>query len=269
MARLLADLSLHTVCREAHCPNQGECFSRGTAAFLLLGPTCSRRCAFCAVDKGRPARPSADEPRRTARAVAGLGLEFCVLTMVTRDDLADGGAAHVARAIRSIRDECPGVGVEVLISDLGGDLQALEAILKARPEVLNHNLETVPRLYPAVRPQADYRRSLKVLKRAALFRPRPIVKSGLMLGLGETRAEVLQALDDLSSAGCDAVTLGQYLAPSDRHFPVARFVSPQEFDDLAAEAQKRGFAAWAFGPYVRSSYRAGELFHQAAAVIRG
>jgi len=260
---LLADLSLHTVCQEAHCPNQGECFARGTATFLLLGPNCTRRCTFCAVGKGRIDPPDPDEPAHTARAVAEMGLDFCVLTMVTRDDLSDGGAAHVARTIEAVRALRPGTGLEVLISDLGGDEAALETVLAARPEVLNHNLETVTRLYPAVRPQADYRRSLDLLHRAAAYRPRPVIKSGLMVGLGEGREEFDQVLDDLREAGCDLVTVGQYLAPSDRHFPVVRFVPPEEFEDLGRSIEARGFAGWACGPFVRSSYRAGELYRRA------
>jgi len=264
---LLTELSLDTVCQEAHCPNQGECFARGTATFLLLGPNCTRRCTFCAVGKGRIDPPSPDEPERTARAAAEMGLDFCVLTMVTRDDLPDGGAGHVARTIEAVRALRPDTGLEVLISDLGGGREALETVLAARPEVLNHNVETVPRLYPAVRPQADYRRSLDVLRRAAAYRPRPVIKSGLMVGLGESRNELDRVLDDLREAGCDLVTVGQYLAPSDRHFSVARFVPPEEFDDLGQTMEKRGFSGWACGPFVRSSYRAGELYRRARARI--
>lgn len=264
MARALNRLALHTVCQQALCPNRAECFGRGTATFLLLGPVCTRDCAFCAVKRGRavPADPS--EPLRLAEAVADLGICFCVLTMVTRDDLKGGGAQQVAAAIRAVRRRCPGVGVEVLISDLGGNDSALERVLEVRPEVLNHNLETVSRLYAAVRPQADYRRSLDLLAKAAAHDPRPVIKSGLMLGLGENFGEVLYTMDDLRRAGCDLLTLGQYLAPSPGHHPVVRYVPPEEFAELEAEALARGFSGVAAGPYVRSSFKAEKLYRLAA-----
>ncbi len=261
LADSLERLGLFTVCQEAHCPNQGECFNRGTATFLLLGPRCSRACAFCAVRKGSPAPPDPDEPGRVARAARELGLDYCVLTMVTRDDLADGGAGQVARTVRALHRLGSGLGVEVLISDLGGSRRALETVLAAGPQVLNHNLETVPRLYPRVRPQAGYRRSLELLARAA--DAGMVTKSGLMLGLGEETGEVLAVMDDLVRAGCRLLTLGQYLAPSPGHHPVARYLEPREFGQLAAQARKRGFAAVASGPYVRSSYRAGQLYERA------
>ena len=251
---------LHTVCEEAHCPNQMECFSRGTATFLLLGPSCTRRCTFCAVDKASVHPPDSGEPLRTAQAVAQMELNFCVVTMVTRDDLPDGGATHVARTIKTIRKECPGVGIEVLISDLAGIWDALETVLIARPEVLNHNLETVPRLYPRVRPQADYRRSLELLARAAAHVPSMVIKSGLMLGLGEKKDEVLQAMDDLRNSGCHLLTLGQYLAPSGQHHPIVRYVPPEEFDEYQGEALTRGFSGVASAPLVRSSYKADQLY---------
>lgn len=259
----LRGLCLHTVCEQARCPNQGECFSRGTATFLLMGPVCTRSCTFCAVPKGKVSPVAVDETQRTAQAVAGLGLDFCVLTMVTRDDLPDGGAAQVAATIEAVREKCPGVGVEVLISDLRGDEKDLKTVLAARPEVLNHNLETVPRLYPGVRPQADYRRSLELLARAAAHSPRPAVKSGLMLGLGEEKDEVYAVMDDLRKAGCDLLTLGQYLCPSAKHHPVARYVTPKEFADYQSVAQAKGFSGVASGPYVRSSYHAKELYQKA------
>jgi len=254
---------LATVCQEAACPNRPDCYGRGTATFLLLGPHCTRACTFCAVRHHAPRPPDPAEPRRVARAVARLGLAFCVLTMVSRDDLPDGGAEQVAATVAEIRRRCPGVGVELLISDLDGDPQALNTVLAARPEVLAHNLETVPRLYPTVRPQADYRRSLALLARAAAHPARPVVKSGLMLGLGEEQDEVLAVLDDLRAAGCTTLTLGQYLAPSPRHHPVVRYLSPEEFAELEAEARARGFRAVASAPYVRSSFRAGELYRHA------
>jgi len=265
VSELLAGLRLNTVCREAQCPNQGECFGRGTATFLLLGPTCTRRCTFCAVSKDAATAPDEGEPERVAQAVDRLGVSFCVLTMVTRDDLPDGGAGHVARTVAAIRDRCPGVRIEALVSDFQARTEALATVLGAGPEVLNHNLETVARLYPEVRPQADYDRSLRLLALADAARPRPVTKSGLMLGLGETRSEVLRTLDDLREAGCDLLTLGQYLAPSTAHHPVVRYVPPEEFDRLAEEALERGFAAVAGGPYVRSSYQADRLYLQAQA----
>jgi len=265
VSELLAGLHLNTVCREAQCPNQGECYGRGTATFLLLGPTCTRRCAFCAVSKEAVTPPDADEPARVAKAVYRLGISYCVLTMVTRDDLPDGGAGHVAQTVTAIRDVCPGIRVEVLVSDFQADSKALDTVLAAGPEVFNHNLETVARLYTEVRPQADYSRSLEVLARARTLRPQSVTKSGLMLGLGEARSELLETLDDLREAGCDLLTLGQYLAPSTDHHPVIRYVPPEEFDQLAEEALKRGFVAVASGPYVRSSYEADRLYLQALA----
>jgi len=261
---MLEDLSLHTVCQEAMCPNQGECFGRGTATFLLLGPNCTRRCTFCAVGKAQVRPPQHTEPERIAKAVSRLGLTFCVLTMVTRDDLPDGGAGHVAETIAALREHCPGVGVEVLISDLGGSMTALTKVLESQPDVLNHNIETVPRLYPEIRPQADYGRSLDLLSKANDFKPRPVTKSGMMLGLGETREEILKAMDDLRTAGCDLLTLGQYLSPSEKHHPVACYVPPEVFDELKNQALERGFAGVASSPYVRSSYQAEKLFRLAA-----
>ncbi len=255
--------ALHTVCAEAKCPNQIECFSKGTATFLLLGPNCTRSCRFCAVGKHPVQPPDPEEPLRVARAVARMGVSFCVLTMVTRDDLADGGAEHVARNIDALRRECPGVGVEVLISDLAGNRTALRTVLEARPEVLNHNIETVPRLYPAVRPQADYKRSIDLLAASKALVPEILTKSGIMLGLGETRSEVLPVMDDLIEAGCQLLTLGQYLAPSERHHPVIRYVTPEEFEDYQIAAEKRGFSGVASSPFVRSSYRAGWLYQNA------
>lgn len=259
---LLSDLSLRTVCQEAHCPNQGECYGRGTATFLLLGPSCTRNCTFCAVDKEEAHPPDRFEPEHIAEAIGKMGLTYCVLTMVTRDDLRGGGAAHVATTIEAVRKKCPGVGLEVLVSDFGGSKAALHAVLASGPEVLNHNLETVPRLYPSVRPMANYRRSLMVLESAGRTIPRAVIKSGLMVGLGETRDEILQTMDDLRQVGCDALTLGQYLAPSRSHHPVVRYIPPEEFDALKDHALSRGFSGVASGPYVRSSYRAEQLFRE-------
>lgn len=259
VSELLSRLTLHTVCQEAHCPNQMECFGRGTAAFLLLGPGCTRQCSFCGIKKNSVTVPDETEPERCALAVAKLGLHFCVLTMVTRDDLPDGGAGHVAKTIDAIKKDLPNVGLEVLISDLKGNLAALNTIIQARPDVLNHNIETVPRLYRTVRPQADYERSLEILSEADASIPRPATKSGLMLGLGETGEEVIRVMDDLRESGCDLLTLGQYLAPSKIHHPVVKYIPPEEFDRLKELALKKGFTDVASGPYVRSSYQAEQL----------
>ncbi len=268
-AGTVAGLGLHTVCQEAGCPNRGECYGRGTATFLLLGPNCTRGCTFCAVDKHPPAPVDPAEPARVARAVERLGLSFCVLTMVTRDDLPDGGASHVAATVEAVRSRCPQVEVEVLASDLGGDRQALAVVLASGPVVFNHNLETVPRLYPRVRPQADYARSLEVLRAARELAPRVVTKSGLMLGLGEEPAEVQAVLADLRQAGCVSLTMGQYLAPSSRHIPVARHVTPEEFDELGRQARDLGFKAVASAPLVRSSYRAQDAWQEASASNQG
>ena len=254
---------LHTVCEEARCPNQLECFAAGTATFLLLGPSCTRRCTFCAVDKSPVHMPDPEEPLRTAEAVAEMKLQFCVVTMVTRDDLPDGGAQHVARTIEAIREKSPDSKIEVLISDLDGNWAALEVVLTAMPDVLNHNLETVPRLYSQVRPQANYQRSLQLLGRARSHAPSLVTKSGLMVGLGEQKDEVLEVMGDLRQAGCNVLTLGQYLAPSERHHPVVRYVPPEEFAEYEAHALQRGFNGVASAPLVRSSYRAGELYRTA------
>lgn len=260
---LTDQLGLHTVCIEAHCPNQMECYGRGEATFILLGPSCTRRCAFCAVDKSPVKPPDPFEPKRTAAAITKMGLKFAVLTMVTRDDLADGGADHIHRTVLAIREMCPDVGIEILISDLGGDLKALCKVISASPEVLNHNVETVPRLYSKVRPQADYRRSIKLISRLKQKTNQIVTKSGLMLGLGEKRGEILSVMDDLREAGCQLMTLGQYLAPSSKHHPVVRYVPPEEFDEYRTEAYRRGFTAVASAPLVRSSYQAGKLYENA------
>ncbi len=260
MEERLRGWNLETVCQSAHCPNLGECFSRGTATFMILGRVCSRRCRFCAVDKGTPGPPDPEEPGRVARAAKALGLGYVVVTSVTRDDLPDGGAGHFAETIRCIREHCPGVGVEVLIPDFKGDREALRTVCEAGPDVLNHNVETVPRLYPAVRPGADYRRSLEVLARASAMGL--ATKSGLMLGLGEASREIWEALVDLRRAGCEYLTLGQYLAPSEKHAPVHRYIAPEEFDRWGKTALAMGFRRAASGPLVRSSYRAEELFEQ-------
>jgi lipoic acid synthetase len=256
---LLDDGRLHTVCQEARCPNCGECFSRGTAAFLILGGSCTRRCRFCAVTQGTPERPDPDEPRRIAEASARMSLDYIVVTSVTRDDLADGGAGAFAETIRALRVRQPGVRIEVLIPDFGGDETSLRTVIDARPDVLNHNIETVMRLYPEVRPEAVYARSLELLSRVGRRAPEAAVKSGLMLGLGERPDELETALKDLLAAGCRILTLGQYLQPRKDCLPVARFVPPAEFDAWRKAALGMGFHRVAAGPLVRSSYHAEEL----------
>jgi lipoic acid synthetase len=258
--RLLRDTSLHTVCREACCPNLGECYSRGTATFLILGDRCTRNCRFCAVSHGAPLPPDLNEPARVAQAVAKLGLRYVVITSVTRDDLPDGGARIFSETIRMIRTRTPGTMAEVLIPDFQGNWEALKIVLEARPDVLNHNIETVPRLYPTVRPRALYQRSLELLRQAGHLDPSIPTKSGFMLGLGEAAEEVRQVMHDLRGAGCHILTLGQYLQPSQNHLPVERFVSPEEFAGWKGTALAMGFAEVASGPFVRSSYHAHELF---------
>ncbi len=266
--KALDQQNLHTVCQQARCPNKAECFGRGTATFLLLGPNCTRSCAFCAIDEKESLPPDPGEPQRVADICSRMGLEFCVLTMVTRDDLPDGGAWQVARTVEAIHRKRPWTGVEILVSDLGGDPESLATVLAAEPEVLNHNLETVSRLYPSVRPGAGYRRSLDLLARAARWVPETVTKSGLMLGLGESRDETLEAMDDLRAAGCLSLTMGQYLAPSSAHHPVERYLTPEEFAQLEDEAKARGFAAVASAPLVRSSYQAEQMYGAALAGLR-
>jgi len=261
--RLLDTLNLSTVCQSAHCPNQCECFSKGTATFMILGDVCTRDCRFCAVAHGQPPPPSPTEPDRVAEAAAELGLTYVVVTSVTRDDLPDGGADHFRKTILALRQRAR-CRVEVLIPDFKGDAEALKTVLSAEPEVLNHNIETVLRLYPDVRPAANYRQSLDLLNRAKNNLKQGLTKSGLMLGLGETSEEIVSALRDLRDVGCDLLTLGQYLQPSPKHHPVVRFVPPDEFDEYARQARDMGFAGAASGPFVRSSYRAGDLFRDAS-----
>lgn len=258
--RLLHEGRLHTVCQEACCPNIFECFARHTATFLILGDHCTRDCAFCAVKSGPLLPPDPDEPERVAQAAARLKLTYVVVTSVTRDDLPDGGAAQFAATIRALRRQIAELRVEVLIPDFQGDPQALAAVLDAGPDVLNHNVETVPRLYPAVRPQADYERSLALLERATRQAPHIPTKSGMMLGLGETDEEVRSTLEDLYGAGCRILTLGQYLQPGPDNHPVVSYVSPETFERWKRYALDLGFGEAAAGPFVRSSYRAEASF---------
>ncbi len=257
---LLRSGALHTVCEEARCPNLGECFTRGTATFLLLGDRCTRRCAYCSVSTTRPLPPDPGEPQRVAEAARQLDLRYVVLTSVDRDDLGDGGAAHFAETVRAVRGSLPEAKVEVLTPDFKGDEDALRAVLEAAPDVFNHNIETVPRLFPRLRAQGRYRRSLDVLAAAKAIRPRQTTKSGLMVGLGETDEEVLAVLADLRAAGVDVVTIGQYLRPTRAHEPVHRYVPPKEFGELEERARALGFPTVYSGVFVRSSFNAEEVY---------
>lgn len=255
---LLAELKLETICESGRCPNQAECWSRRTATFMILGNVCTRPCGFCSVPRGEPHEVEDDEPERLAEAAARLGLKHVVITSVTRDDLPDGGAEHFRRCILAVRRRIH-AAVEVLTPDFLGDLAALDRVLDVRPEVFNHNLETVPRLYRRVRGRADYQRSLDLLAYAKRRDPAIVSKTSLMLGIGETIAELFDVLADVRATGCDILTLGQYLAPTLKHIPVARFVPPAEFDELAALARRLGFVQVVAGPFVRSSYHADEM----------
>jgi lipoic acid synthetase len=262
-AHLLEDLRLETVCEHARCPNRMECYAHKTATFMILGSTCTRPCGFCAVARGRPAPPDPEEPQRLAEAVVRLGLDHVVITSVTRDDLPDGGAEHFVRCIEAVRRRCAAT-IEVLTPDFGGDLAAVDRVVDAAPAVFNHNTETVPRLYRKVRgPRSHFRGTLALLRRVKQRAPGIKTKSGLMLGLGETREELLDTLAALRQAGCDLLTLGQYLMPSastaDHYLPVVRYVPPEEFDWLARLARRLGFAEVASGPFVRSSYHARDM----------
>ncbi len=255
---LIQDLRLETVCEEARCPNRPECWSRRTATFMVLGNVCTRPCGFCSVEKGRPISVEGDEPQRVAEAARRLGLRHVVITSVTRDDLPDGGAEHFARCVLAVRG-LTGAAVEVLTPDFQGNTEAVDTVIAAAPEVFNHNLETVPRLYRKVRGRAEYRRSLDLLDRVKRTAPNIVTKAGLMLGIGETVGELFDVLADLRAINCDVLTMGQYLAPTLKHIPVVRFVPPEEFDDLAARARLMGFRQVVAGPYVRSSYHADEM----------
>jgi len=257
-ASTVAGLGLRTVCRQARCPNIFECFGRGVATFLILGGECTRACGFCNVSHGVPSPPAPDEPGRVAQAALRLGLKHVVITSVTRDDLPDGGAAHFAACVRAVREALPDSTVEVLVPDFQGSAEALEAVLEAGPDVLNHNLETVPELYARVRPQARYEQSLELLERAARS-GRSRVKSGLMLGLGESPGQVERTLADLAVVGCHMVTVGQYLRPARRNLPVARYVQPEEFEDVARMGRALGIPVMYCGPLVRSSHHAEEF----------
>jgi lipoic acid synthetase len=254
----LSEQRLHTVCEEALCPNRAECFGRGTATFLVLGSHCTRQCRFCSVAHGVVQAPDPDEPARIAAAAREMGLDYVVVTSVTRDDLPDGGASHFAAIVAALRRELPAAGIEVLIPDFLGNQTSLEVVLESGPDVLNHNVETVPRLYPQVRPQADFERSCRLLRRAAGYGHGVVAKSGMMVGLGEGAAEVVAVLERLSDSGCSIVTIGQYLQPGPGQLPVAEFVTPEEFRSYEEQGRRLGITEVVAGPFVRSSYRAGE-----------
>ncbi len=260
MKELMDGLQLHTVCESAHCPNQGECFARGVATFMILGDVCTRNCTFCAVEHGQPAPPDANEPEHIVEAIKKLGLRYVVITSVTRDDLPDGGAYQFAKVIKAIRSYDSRITAEVLIPDFQGSLSALEVVVASHPAIINHNIETVPRLYPQVRPQANYERSIQLLKRVKSIERELLTKSGLMLGLGERREEVIQVMEDLREVDCDFLTIGQYLRPSLNHHEVVRFVPPVEFEEYKNIGVAMGFKGVASAPYVRSSFQADKMF---------
>jgi lipoic acid synthetase len=256
--QILENLNLNTVCREANCPNYMECFSRKTATFMILGTACTRDCRFCNVRHGEPLPPDPEEPQNVARAVKELGLQYVVITSVTRDDLPDGGAEHFAEVISAIKEYAPETAIEVLIPDFKGDLSALKTITDASPTVISHNMEAVKSLYSDVRPQAEYRRSLNVLKNIKELNPKIRSKSGIMVGLGETREQVYELFDDLREACCEFLTIGQYLAPTKEHLQVQEYIEPSAFEEYKTAATQKGFEFVASAPFVRSSYHAGE-----------
>lgn len=256
LARLVRDQGLHTVCEEANCPNMGECWEHGTATFMILGDTCTRSCGFCAVKTGRPPFLDTDEPRRVAEAIAGMNVQHAVLTSVNRDELPDGGAAIWAETITRIREASPQTGIEVLIPDFQGDWDALRVVMDAKPDILNHNIETVPRLYRRVRPQAKYARSIELLRVAKEMDPNAVTKTGMMLGLGEEEADIEPVLRDLAETKVDILTLGQYLRPTMKHLPVDRYVTPEEFAHWKETGEAMGLRHVESGPLVRSSYHA-------------
>jgi lipoic acid synthetase len=260
--KILKNLNLNTVCDEAACPNRGECFSRKTATFMILGSVCTRGCTFCNVSKGKPMPVDDNEPLHVAQAVKALALKHTVITSVTRDDLPDGGAEHFSKVIAAIKKEAPNVTIEVLIPDFKGNNEALKKVVDANPRIINHNVETVPGLYPKVRPQAVYRRSLDLLKKVKEMDSDIFTKSGIMLGLGEKTDDVLTVFKDLREVDCDFLTIGQYLAPSSAHHPVVEYIHPDKFNMLKEKAYEMGFLYVASGPLVRSSYMAEEALNQ-------
>ncbi len=261
---VLDELKLNTVCESACCPNRSYCYSQGTATFMILGDTCTRGCRFCAVRKGKPQPVDDEEPERISLAVRKLGLKYVVITSVTRDDLADGGAEQFAKVVREVRKLTPAVAIELLVPDFQGGGELLKIVLGVHPDVIGHNLETVPRLYPYVRPEAVYERSIKLLMHVKLGNSSILTKSGLMLGLGETKSEVEEVMCGLHSVSCDILTLGQYLQPSEEHLPVVEYISPEQFQQYRMIASNYGFKAVASSPLVRSSYNAEEIFNELA-----
>lgn len=259
---LIKGLNLHTICESGHCPNVPQCFPGG-AAFLTLGNVCTRNCSFCAVEKGLPLPPDADEPANIVEAARRLKINYVFITSVTRDDLPDGGAGQFVRTIELIHKELPGVGIEVLVPDFKGNHSAIRAVVEAGPEVMGHNLETVPRLYPRIRPMADYKQSLDLLQQSKIFDPQIVTKAGVMLGLGETMDEVVAVMHDLRSVDCDLLTLGQYLAPSRQNYQVVSYPTPQEFADYIPIGLEMGFRGVASAPLMRSSFKADELYRTA------
>ena len=266
LKHLMRGSELHTVCEEARCPNIGDCWERRSATFMILGDICTRACRYCAVTTGRPQGLDIAEPHRLARAVKRMGLNYCVITSVNRDDLADGGALIFAMCIRQIRKELPSCRVEVLIPDFEGSDLALRRVLDARPAVLNHNIETVRRIFPKVRPRGDYERSLLLLAHSNEMAPDIPTKSGIIVGMGETTSDLVETMKDLRAVGCDLLTIGQYLRPSQEHLPIDRFYTPAEFEELASLGRELGFRHVASGPLVRSSYHADEQ-HDAADIV--
>jgi len=258
---LLKGLNLNTVCQSALCPNIAECFGKGTATFMILGDICTRNCRFCAVKSGEPQPIDEGEPIRLATAVKGLGLKHVVITSVTRDDLPDGGAGHFAKVVDKLRHEVSDITIEVLTPDFQGDESALKTIIQSNPDIFNHNLETVPRLYPIVRPMADYQRSLSILKKVKEIDSEIYTKSGIMLGLGEKRTEVSEVMRDLTDVGCDILTVGQYLRPSQSHLEVKEYIRPEVFLEIKEEAENLGFLYVASAPFVRSSFNAAEAYN--------
>ena len=260
MRKLTRDLKLHTVCESARCPNRPKCFAEGTATFMILGDICTRNCTFCAIKHGKPQAPDPYEPEHIVEAVEKLRLQYVVITSVTRDDLPDGGASQFAQTIKAIYSYNAKLSVEVLIPDFGGSPTALQIVIDAQPTGLNHNVETVPRLYPEVRPEAEYRRSLELLKKGKILDGGLLTKSGLMVGLGESRHEVIEVMTDLRQAGCDILTIGQYLQPTLRHHRLVRYILPEEFEEYQNVGREMGFAYVMAGPLVRSSFHASEMY---------
>lgn len=260
MSKFMEGLSLSTVCQEANCPNIGECYKKHTATFLVMGENCTRRCRFCNVSKKAPTVLDPNEPNHVAQAIKKLGLKHAVITSVTRDDLEDGGAEHFAKIVTAIKKEMPATTIELLIPDLKGNHEAIDTVMASKPDILGHNIETVPRLYSQVRPQANYQRSLDVLSYVKNKYPDTITKTGIMVGLGEKYEEVLQVMDDIVKIDCDILTIGQYLRPTEQHLAVEEFVTPEIFEEYAAKGREKGISYVYSGPLVRSSYNAQEVY---------